>query len=278
MSNSNVIKPYSINKLGIAVKVDFSKSTAPVPAHSKASPIDEFLNCRADVIVRSATADDQQLGMLLLWLVSASELYFRRIFSELGSLCPIAQEKLATQTVVVGALDYYGQRDVGRAVMDVGPLSDPDSIRKRSLNLLGIEINRQKSQAVDTALDQFDAICQLRHALIHSFGRLGYGNLRILGIKANGPCRIELDVPAFQTSLRIVENLVRSYNHHAFTVIVDRWVAERLLKGLWSDNDKAAFEPLYQVCRCDRDGMPKSGFKLWRAEICESAKKRAARS
>lgn len=255
--------------------VDFSTCTVACAVSAKTA-IDEFLDARSDVISRSASADAAQLGMLVLWAMSASEAYFRRVFAELSGICPVAREKVATQVAVVGALDYYGRSGAAMAVLDAGSLSDPDTIRKKSSSLLAIEVSAKRGAAVENALVQYDYICHLRHALVHSSGRLGFGNIQTLGLRSSTPCRVQLDLASFQASVAIVENLVRAYNQHAFATVIERWVHNRLLTGEWAAHDKVWIEKLYAVCRCERDGMPSSPFALYRKEIQSVARKRNA--
>lgn len=261
---------YPVNNLGRAVRLDLAASTAPVVATGR-SAIDDFLAIRMDVLSRSGSADRTQLGLLLLWVMSASESYFRRIFGELGATCPVAREKMSSQVASVGAIEYFELP--AHAVMDAGSLSDPDSIKKRSLALAAVDVAK-----IAHVLEDYDQVCQIRHALIHSSGQLGYTNQNVLKLRKTSPVVLSLDIATFQTSVVIIENLVRTYNQHAFDSVVERWIQQGLLTGVWVGCDKALVDRLYKMCQCKTDGIQEPAYRMYQRLILASIRSRLSGS
>lgn len=227
-------------------KAEACCDACPVAADS---PIDEYYGVATELVLRASKKDADQLirRLLLLELVSAVELYFRRIISELTALCPCARETASALTVTLGAARYYPADAVARALLENGSLASEQEIRKAVRNILGLEVKPTSSEGV--ALAAFDRVCQLRHAVAHARGQLGAVNMSVLATPVRQAARmmVALDALAFQSVVSQAHNTVRAMNQFLFDCTVDRWWKKKLQCGRWED-DRELFEPLARLC------------------------------
>lgn len=219
------------------------------------SPIDDYYSVATDLVLRASKKDADELirRLLLLELVSAVELYFRRIISELTVLCPCARETASELTLTLGAARYYPADAVARALLENGSLASEQEIRRAVGKVVGLEVKPTSSEGV--ALAAFDRVCQLRHAAVHARGQLGAANISILAASVRPAARMKvaLDALAFQSVVSQAHNTVRAMNQFFFDCTIDRWWKKKLQCGRWED-DQALFEPLARLCVSVQDG------------------------
>lgn len=167
------------------VLLDPSKVCSPV-ALLAVSPIDDFYTQVAALIPLGKEQElkvNTALGkVLLLGVVSATEHYFRALISGLVHVCPVVRKQAASFRLSFGALDYYRREDLGLALLEHVSLATAGEVRKQTQNLLGIDTKHDSS--TDTALTEYEKLCQLRHAAVHAHGELSHQNLQELGVTA----------------------------------------------------------------------------------------------
>lgn len=229
------------------------------------NPIDEFYDHATKLVERSAREgywqDELIPRLLLLDLVSSSEQYFRRVLGLLVGVCPICALAAGSQNLSLFAVDYYDRDQLGIALLD-SSLAAADGVRKQTKKLTDIEIRRGSS--VDAALEEYDRVCHLRHAAVHSRGELGPRNVQKLGLDASKRLCLDLSAVQFQVLLAVCQNAVRAYNRFLFKTVLSRWDVRRVLQRTWS-NDRALFAALHQLFVSRRDGTaPTSPYNAYR--------------
>jgi hypothetical protein len=233
-----------------------------------ASPIDNFYGYVESVVLLgapSALGSNEALRrVLLLGVVSATEHYFRALISKLVYLCPLVRSQASSLVLSLGALDYYTQSDVGLALLEHASLATAGEIQKQSQRILGIDIKQDPSTAA--ALLEYEKLCQFRHAAAHARGDLGHQNLRELGVSSSsGRLSLKVEFAAFQSAAAICQNIVRAYNRLLYRKTVERWVAEKVLRGSWVD-DQSRYSPLFQVFYSRHDlQSPKTPYQSYRS-------------
>lgn len=230
---------------------------------SMQSPIDEYYAVATDLVLRAGQqeSDDQVRRLLLVDLVSAVELYFRRILSELTALCPLARETANGRTLTLGAARYYPSDAVARALLEHASLASDQEIRSQVRNLLNLEVKPTSSEGA--ALLAFDRVCQLRHAVVHARGELGASNAATLlrGPVPTGRLMVKVDAIAFQALVTQAHNAVRAMNQFLFECTIKRWWKEGVLRGRWEE-DKSLFDPLVRLCASAMDNGAVDGRKM----------------
>lgn len=117
------------------------------------NPIDDFY-CYISSILPLGSEEElgrsEALGrVLLLGLVSGSELYFRSILSGVIRVCPLSREQASKHTLTLGAFDYYGPEEVGLGLLENSSMATAGEIRKQTKRLLNIDM--EPGSSVDVA-------------------------------------------------------------------------------------------------------------------------------
>ncbi|GHH70893.1 hypothetical protein GCM10018793_05670 [Streptomyces sulfonofaciens] len=233
----------AINESPDTVDDDFSACC--VQSTSSACPIDAFYENTGEVLklgLPQNLASSPTLGRLLtLGLVTGAEAYFRSIFLGMLRICPLARERAADQMIPLGALEYYGADKIGMGIFEGISFAGGLEVKKRSGTLLNFSWPATGSLGV--ALSNFDAVCHIRHASVHSQGMLSRGNARALRVPPTAAAsQVVIDFPHLQKIALICTSLVRAYNSDLFKVTVDKWISEKILTGSWADDRKSFTE------------------------------------
>ena len=230
------------------------------------SAIDDYF-ARGDFLVQQSIeptfgSSPELLRLLLLGLLSATESYFRSILASLLELCPFSREHSKPQVFTLGAADYYKGRQLGLAILEQKPLSGAAEVRKHTEKLTGFNIRQGSS--VEAALRDFDKLCHLRHAAVHSYGEFGGHNLRVLELEPESRSCLNLDRFKFQRLIGASHNVVRAYNGFLFENVVGRWIDKCFLNGTWQE-DREQFRSLFMAFRSKHDGVaPTNAYQAHR--------------
>lgn len=255
------------------VSIDFSVLCA-LPTPITSAPIDEYYSYARSLVVRSAEAEPWLLRLLLLDLISASELYFRRILASVINICPLVREHASKQVLSLGAVSYYDARDLGYGILDIAPLSGDGEIKKRTKAITGFDI--KPGSPVEVALISFDKICHLRHAAIHSLGELGARNMAELRLDSLRRRCLSLNALTFQPLVVTCHNAVRAYNQFISNGILSRWIDKALLEGDWT-KDKNLFAPFHALFASRIDRTADSDASVVYAQILSAINARLGR-
>lgn len=171
--------------------------------------------------------------LCLLGVTSITEEYFRASLSGITRVCPKCSIKAGKENISVAASLYYPKEGVGYALMEHVGFSDADTIKKQTKRLCELEIPESSSLA--EALREFDKVCHLRHAIIHSNGRLSAQNASKIGLSNGMTSAIALTLASFQDIAEICLNTVRAYNRFLWDKTIDRWVKGKIVIGKFDD-------------------------------------------
>jgi len=202
------------------------------------SPIDDYYNHRTRVIT---TTTPQLLGhanwlsgLVITSMISATELYFREIFSRVLSFCPESQKLSAEQSIHMGAVIWHGQRIFSLAAFEHFSFAGSEKIKKCSKEFLGFEI--KKTSNTIAALEEFEKLCELRHGIVHSGSVLpGKNAVKLHAIKTNERSVIECDVVRVHEATAACTALVESYNAELYEEIVTRWATRWRRDPAWTN-------------------------------------------
>lgn len=259
-----------VNKSEEAVSLDIAQICGS-EARSDLNPIDEYYYNSLSLLLKSGEeifSEQWLLRLLLLGQVSITETYFRRVLAGLLNVCPVARRAAAAEMVALGAVFYYKYRDLGYGLVENSSMSGSKEIKSQTQKVAGVTIPNNSS--ISASLEGFDKVCHLRHAAVHSQGELSARNARELGIGPGAPRAVLLTPISFQSVIGTCHNAVRAYNRFMIERVLERWTAEGLLKGEWSQ-DKKLFRPLYKLFYSSRDGIgvrrPYSAYLQFRARV-----------
>jgi hypothetical protein len=227
----------SVNQtFGIARITDIN-TFVRAEAFTEETPIDIFYQASKDILLVGTpaflSAHPSMGPLLLVGLVSATENYFRDIFSRLIQICPIAKATSADQSIKLGSVVWHGGRDVERGAFEHISFADVDTVIRASRNFLKYEL-----QKTDTLLE-FGKVCELRHGIVHSGAVLAGKNALNLQLPATtGTLRIEVGFAQLQECGAICTSLVASVNTELFSEMAKRWAVNWPRLPSWNIHQK----------------------------------------
>ncbi|MDP2877485.1 MAG: hypothetical protein Q8O00_14960 [Holophaga sp.] len=190
------------------------------------SPIDTFYFGRNDLLKSVdpayAGAHPSVVPLILVGLISQTENYFRDIMAGIISLCPKAKEKSANKQLNL-ATAWFGYGELEKGAFENTSFSDSDTITKNLKNLIGYTITEQSQ--ISTPLDEFDKLCELRHAIVHSAGLLaGKNAIKLQFPSSKNPVKVIVGFPELQEAAEICTALVCAVNLELFRHLSKRWL------------------------------------------------------
>lgn len=223
------------------------------------SPIDVFINNGIELNKLSASTDLPTVlsNLILLGYVSAVESYLRAIIRKLIIIDPMCQKNCEAKSIAFGAAALHEKAMLPEALFDGISLASKEAYYKILKNFLDIHID-DKSIPLDLlqTINQFDEVCELRHCIIHRFGKFGSKNAIALGIykhRKHIEKPIVCDFDSLQQIMRICQNTVRITNNFLFHRIINRLIYtgnSRIEDTVWTwdyNVDKNLFNQYYNV-------------------------------
>lgn len=244
-----------------------SGSLAPIDAH-----YDRHNELIAIARPERLDADPIAGGLAIVGFVANVEEYVREMIGRILNLCPIARRNCSSKKVNLSTVLWHRDHKsmIGRTVVEHTSLAGSSDI-KTALGYIGFTIS--SAHQVSGVLDEFDRICQLRHAFVHS-GRIMPGkNADGLGI---GSERIGLNLAATFSGIQEVAAVCQAttvaLNNDLFELLCRRWAIDWRLEPDWSEDDsERRFNSIWLACHSKRDKdaklvpdsmRPKTAMKL----------------
>jgi hypothetical protein len=116
-------------------------------------------------------------------------------------------------------------------------------------NFLGVKGNFPAE--VEKVLDDFSRVCQLRHCIVHRFGKLGSNNAIELGLMKHRECLekpLRLNDRNLQEIFLVCHNTVKIVNNFLFQTVLTRTLKEEDCRWTWDlRKDKAEFQKYFDV-------------------------------
>ncbi len=235
---------------------------------SNASPYDQFLHNTLQLNRHwiGLTPEEEltaELGiLLLLGYVSAVEGYMRTLIRRLINCDPFTQKKCETLQLAYGAVLHHTDESLSDALLEETVFSSGASIGTALSKFIGFD---NLSTSTKSLIDQYDAICQLRHCCVHRFGRLGAKNATALGLSSHGQF-LEKPVVIRKANMADIADLlfalVKSVNNEVFGFVLKRTATGKLgtsvgIGWTWKvREDKRRFKQYYSIFASVNDATP----------------------
>lgn len=190
------------------------------------SPIDEFLQKSEALILQG----DQQLlnsnpeiaNLLFVGIVAHTENYFRDLFAELLQLCPVSQVKSSARDVKLGSVIWHRAGNIERGAFEAFSFASADNIIETLKKYFDVTIDSKSDSYA--LLQEFDQLCELRHAIVHSGSIMSGKNVIKLKLpRTNQNLHVQLNFQTFQEASSIATSLICSINTELFKVFGLRW-------------------------------------------------------
>lgn len=204
----------------------------------KTSAIDEFYASTNTTLTRIDPAflvnyGDEIAGLLFVGLISSTENYFRDILGFILTVCPIAQAHSADEKVQLGSLLWSEGNLQNRSAFEFFAFSSADNINKAIKNFVNYQIRSNGTFAL--MLKEYDKLCELRHAVVHSGHIVAGKNAIKLGLnRTNDPLKVRLQYAELQATGSVCTALVQAANNELFEALVIRWARDWRALPSWN--------------------------------------------
>lgn len=191
------------------------------------SPIDNFYFTSADINTKCtpsflSTNGNTISGLMLVGLISATENYFRDILGDILSICPTSQNKSVEQKIQLGSVLWGGKDVHNKNAFEFMAFSNSKNVVDTFNGFLGYTVAQHGTWRV--WLTEYDKLCELRHAVVHSDNVIAGKNAIKLALQNNKkPLRIKVDYANLQNASLVCTSMVQAANNELFEMMIKRW-------------------------------------------------------
>ncbi|WP_188746660.1 hypothetical protein [Parapedobacter defluvii] len=243
------LTPYDLNKAIDRAYID-----------SDISPIDSFITNGIEINKLMTANPSAVLGnLIILGYISAIESYFRALFRKLILIDDTCRNICEKRQVTYGAVLSNKKNTLPEALFEDVSFAGKKNIITSINNFLNLNIQESNlSPDLSSNLNSFSEICELRHCIVHRFGKFGSKNAISLGLDKhlhNVEKPIKCDFNTLQTIISVCHNTVRISNNFLFAGILKRLIldgSKKKTNTVWTwdyskDRDKfnGYFETFY---------------------------------
>ena len=229
-----------VNKSAGNERVEDIQSYLTIDMPVYKAPIDEFYVEVKKIVMYSSNIqmleENEFLGSLLyVGIISKTENYIREILTECIKICPICKRETANRSVSFGSMMWQRSGEFEKGIFENISFSDSSAIKKELKNCLKVDIN--KNELLSELLDEFDKLCQMRHAIVHSSRVLAGKNAIQLNIPPSvDKLSIRVGYAQLQECASICTACVMTFNLKLFEVMGHRWAIDwRRLTDFWDE-------------------------------------------
>lgn len=220
---------------------------------SSQSPIDAFID--AVLRINDVCTDPRQISnelaqLMVLGYVSAVESFIRSLIRQIINVDVASEAASHRQQVSFAAATYHEGRLLPEALLEHISFIETGHIAKSLSKFLGFDHGRVQ-KALGTFGPEFDKVCQLRHCIVHRFGRLGSQNALALGFESHSQFlerTVSLGYDDVQKIADVCDNTARAINNYCYEEVL--W---RSYRGGWVEwsgdlrKDRATYRRYYSV-------------------------------
>jgi len=228
-------------------------------AMSAASPIDQYFSRTESLIVRGTQplldGDSDLANLLFVGVVSQTENYFRELFANLLQVCPTSQVKSAARDMKLGSVLWHRTGLLERGAFESFSFASSDNISDTVKKYFDIQLDPKSDCAA--LLNEFDLLCELRHAIVHSGSVMsGKNALKLQFQTTPDNVHVQFNFNRFQEACGICTALVCSFNTELFKIFAQRWRDDwpKRVIGWTPTMSRGAFDRLWRVFYSSIDG------------------------
>lgn len=204
------------------------------------SPIDYFYNATAEILKIPpdffTTYSKDFAGLFYVGLISATENYFRDILGYILTECPLSQAHSADERVQLGSLLWSPKDLHSRSAFEFMAFSSGKNIKDTIHKFLNYQL--KNTGVAYSMVMEYDKLCELRHAIVHSGNIVAGKNAVKLDLKRSKKIlRVDITYSSLQTAGEICTSLVQSANNELFEMMIERWAESWRKQSSW-DNSK----------------------------------------
>lgn len=216
----SICRPANSGKLGNIL--DYGEKQA-LPT---ASAIDQYFSRTEGLIIQGTPSlldsNPEIANLFFVGVVSHTENYFRELFSKLLQICPASQTKASSRDIKLGSVIWFRTGRIERGAFEGFSFASSENISDTVKRYFDISLDPKSDS--HSLLEQYDHLCELRHAIVHSGGVMSGKN----ALKLQFPCTdknlyVHLNFSRFQEATSICTALICSLNRDLFKTFGVRW-------------------------------------------------------
>lgn len=221
---------------------DANTLVSPI-GRKRPSAIDDFYASTSTALTKVdpnfiANYGDDVVGLIFVGLISSTENYFRDILGFTLTICPVAQAHSSDEKVQLGSLLWAEGPLQNRSAFEFHAFSSAESIRKAVQNFTCYQVRTNGTFAL--MLNEYDKLCELRHAVVHSGHIVAGKNAIKLGLKRSAiPLKVKLGYAELQAAGSVCTALVQAANAELFEALTVRWATTWRKLPSWTPADEA---------------------------------------
>lgn len=246
---------YPVNSSPVTTLLDTSQLFNKNFRETNISPIDTFFN-KSQELIRilplPANWDFVLARLVVLGFVSAIESYFREVIRKTILFDDISKNACQYKQLSYAAACIHDKFMLPEAILEEYSFAGKKNILASLTDFL--KFPNGAPADIELVLKQFDQLCQLRHCIVHRFGKLGAKNAIQLGIDSHSTLvekPLELDYSSIQNIIQISHNTVKVINNYIFQHLLQRLLLQNnkpAANTTWTwdfRKDKKLFSPYY---------------------------------
>ncbi|WP_155987101.1 hypothetical protein [Thioalkalivibrio sp. ALE16] len=217
------------------------------------SPVDEFI--RSIISINKLCEDPlsmpNELGhLMVLGYVSAVESYIRSLLVRIIGVDEASNVASAREPIPFSSALNHDREIMTEALFEDLTFLNVKSISESLVRYLGFK-RGPAERMVKNIATQYIRVCQVRHCIVHRFGKLGSKNAWALGFedhKENVEKTIILKYDKIQEMATICDNFVRSLNNYCYGVVLSRTHHDGWVR--WSGDlrkDRSRFSQYHEI-------------------------------
>lgn len=226
------------------------------------SAIDAFYTSTTEIMTKAtpdffATYGEDLAGLLFVGLISATENYFRDILGTILSLCPIAQMHSADEKIQLGSL-LWGPRYLhNRSAFEFMAFTSAKNIKETFQKFTKHTINQHGLW--NSMLEEYDKLCEFRHAVVHSGHIIAGKNAVKLRLKPSRQVmKFKLSYALMQSAGRVCTSFAQAANNELFEMLVRRWAIDWRKLPSWTLEQELLIKLIHSSFLSKRDRQNKS--------------------
>jgi hypothetical protein len=209
---------------------------------TRSSAIDDFYASTNTALTRIdpnflATYGDEIAGLIFVGIISSTENYFRDILGFILTICPVAQAHSADEKVQLGSLLWAEGSLQNRSAFEFHAFSSAENIKRAIYNFTSYQV--RPNGTFSLMLPEYDKLCELRHAVVHSAHLVAGKNAIKLGLRRTvSPLKVRLGYSELQAAGSVCTALVQSANNELFEALVLKWATAWRQRPSWEPADE----------------------------------------
>jgi len=223
------------------------------------APIDTYFQKTTSLIIliNPTAFSSLMANLVVLGYISVFESYMREIIRKTVLIDSFSRNLCESMNLSYGAAISHEPKLLPEAILEDISFAGKENIKSSIIQFTGIKGHLPNSFSL--ALDEFDKVCQVRHCLVHRFGKLGTKNAIKLGLNNHKACiekPLKLDYLSLQEIQHTCNVVVKEINNYLFNGLMKRLIVDvnqndkKITNTVWKWNfnsDRSLFSKYYKT-------------------------------